>query len=161
MTKNSGSQSVSEQNTILVSACLLGINCRYDGTNNYHQGVIDFLEAENLRPLPVCPEQLGGLPTPRSKVWFTTGDGKGFLNKEAILIDELSDNPGMHFLRGAEETLKIAQICGCQRAILKQRSPSCGSEKIYRNGALTNGVGVTCALLQQAGLAVCSEESLF
>jgi uncharacterized protein YbbK (DUF523 family) len=146
---------------ILVSACLLGVNCRYDGTNNLQQRVMDYLDANNLLPVPICPEQLGGLPTPRGKVWFTRGDGRGLCNGAAQLTDERGENPAAAFLRGARETLKIAQSCRCKTAILKERSPSCGSTRIHRNGKLTDGVGITCALLQQAGLQVFSEENLY
>ena len=145
---------------VLVSACLLGISCRYDGTNQLNQAVIDYLQAKQLQPIPVCPEQLGGLPTPRPKAWFTKGDGQGYLQNDAQLTDENNQDAGPAFLRGAEEALRIARICQCKTAILKQRSPSCGSRQIHLNGNLIDGVGITCALLQQAGLEVTCEESL-
>ncbi|WP_020675730.1 DUF523 domain-containing protein [Geopsychrobacter electrodiphilus] len=146
---------------ILVSACLLGVNCRYDGTNTYHQGVIDYLTNNNLQPIPVCPEQLGGLSTPRSKAWFVRGDGDDFLQGKAQLTDETGQNPTELFLRGAEETVRIAHLCRCKTAILKQRSPSCGSRQIHRNGQLVKGTGITCALLQQQGFKILSEEDLY
>ncbi len=145
---------------VLVSACLLGISCRYDGTNQLNQSVVDYLQAKQLQPIPVCPEQLGGLPTPRPKTWFTKGDGQGYLQNNAQLTDENGQDAGPSFLRGAEEALRIARICNCKTAILKQRSPSCGSRQIHLNGNLIDGVGITCALLQQAGLKVTCEESL-
>ena len=148
------------QSSVLVSACLLGINCRYDGTNQLNQTVVDYLQAKRLRPIPVCPEQLGGLPTPRPKAWFTNGDGRGYLQNNAQLTDENNQDAGPAFLRGAEEVLRIARICQCKTAILKQRSPSCGSRQVSLNGELINGVGITCALLQQAGLEVSCEENL-
>lgn len=146
--------------TILVSACLLGINCRYDGTSHHDQAVISALSSRGLRAIPVCPEQLGGLPTPRPKVWFRAGDGAAFLKGQAQLIDEHGKDVGSAFFRGAEETLKVARLSDCTRAILKQRSPSCGSAQVHCNGQLVDGVGVTCALLQQAGIEVSGEENL-
>jgi len=151
---------VSRQSAVLVSACLLGVNCRYDGTNNYQQTVMDYLAKNNLQPIPICPEQLGGLPTPRNKVWFTCGDGEDFLGGDARLVDEDGLNPAVQFLHGAQETLKIAQLSQCTTAILKQRSPSCGSKLIHRNGKLIKGVGITCALLRRERLNIISEEDL-
>ncbi len=145
---------------ILVSACLLGVRCRYDGTSNLVQAVAEYLHKRQLQPIPVCPEQLGGLPTPRPKAWFSKGDGRAYLSGAATLTDENGQNAGPAFLRGAEEVLGIARLCGCETAILKQRSPSCGSRQIHRNGELVCGVGITCALLQQEGLEVLSEENL-
>ncbi len=144
----------------LVSACLLGISCRYDGSSQPNQAVVDYLQANLLQPVPVCPEQLGGLPTPRPKSWFTKGDGKTYLQNNAQLTDELGHDPGPAFQRGAEEVLRIARICQCDMAILKQRSPSCGSRQIHLNGEVVDGVGITCALLQKEGLRVICEETL-
>lgn len=143
---------------VIVSACLLGIACRYDGTSNLHQPLVNFLHREKLIPVPVCPEQLGGLSTPRPKAWFTRGDGKDFLDGKAQLIDEFGRDTGPAFLRGAEETLKIAQGCHCHNAVLKQRSPSCGSKQIHRDGQLVEGKGIACALLEKEGLIVSDEE---
>ncbi len=151
---------MSFRSPVLVSACLLGVGCRYDGTDDLCLAVVDYLQTQQLQPIPVCPEQLGGLPTPRPKAWFTKGDGQDYLQQGAQLIDEHGLDVGSIFLRGAEETLRIARICGCEKAILKQRSPSCGSHQIHRNGELVHGVGITCAVLLQAGLQVTCEENL-
>ena len=145
---------------ILVSACLLGISCRYDGSDNLNQSVLAYLRDKKRHPIPVCPEQLGGLPTPRPKAWFTKGDGQDYLLNNAQIIDEGGHDTGPYFLRGAQETLRIARLCDCKKAILKQRSPSCGSRQVHQNGELIKGVGVTCALLKQAGLEVTCEENL-
>ncbi len=148
------------QASVLVSACLLGINCRYDGSSQFNQKVSEYLQKKQLQPIPICPEQLGGLPTPRPKAWFTRGDGQAYLSNKAQLVDESGRDAGPDFLRGAKESLRIAQLCNCQRAILKQRSPSCGSRQIHLNGELVDGVGITCAILQQAGIKVSCEEQL-
>lgn len=149
-----------QKTPVLISACLLGINCRYDGTSSLNQTVIDYLNFKHLLPIPVCPEQLGGLSTPRGKAWFTKGDGRDYLDNAGQLTNEDNQNIGPAFLLGAQEVLKVAHVCDCQTAILKQRSPSCGSRQIYRNGKLVDGIGITCALLQCAGLEVVGEESL-
>lgn len=151
---------MSSDRPILVSACLLGVNCRYDGTSNHDTQLMDSLGKKNLWPIPVCPEQLAGLTTPRPKVWFAAGDGQSLLSGAAQLVDESGIDKTAAFVRGARETLKIARACACTSAILKQRSPSCGSRQIHRRGQLVRGEGVTCALLRQAGLQVTGEDQL-
>lgn len=145
---------------VLVSACLLGINCRYDGSDNLDPQVIVLLEKSDFLPVPVCPEQLAGLPTPRPKAWFNRGDGRDLPGGNAELVDESGQVVNDIFVRGAQETLKVAHRCGCRTAILKQRSPSCGSNQIHCNGDLVEGVGVTCALLRRSGILVVGEDSL-
>lgn len=145
---------------VLVSACLLGVNCRYDGGSNHNRKLIDYLSAHKLQAIPVCPEQLAGLPTPRPKAWFTCGDGQGYLQQQAQLHNEFGQNVGPAFLLGAQETLKIARFCGCSTAIMKERSPSCGCRQIHRNNELVAGAGLASALLQQSGITVTSEEEI-
>lgn len=124
---------------IIVSACLVGINCRYDCQSKSNQKIIDLLE-EGLA-IPVCPEQLGGLPTPREPA-ERTGD-------RAITISgkDVTEN----YLRGAEEALRLAQKLGVVKAVLKSKSPMCGRGLIYdgtHSGKLTEGDGfLTQALL--------------
>jgi len=146
---------------VLVSACLLGINCRYDGGSQLNQRVVDYLSAHKLQAIPVCPEQLAGLPTPRPKARFTQNDGHSYLQQQAQLHDEFGRDVGPIFLHGAQETLKIARFCGCNSAILKERSPSCGCRQIYRNHELVAGTGLASALLQNAGVIVTSEEEIY
>lgn len=145
---------------ILVSACLLGLHTRYDGAGKRNQAVIDWLEHEGLLPVPVCPEQLAGLPTPRKKTRFRLGDGHAVIagSGEVVTFDGQSMNEP--FLRGARETLKIARLTGCRRALLKERSPSCGVHLIHRNDEIVEGVGIAAALLIEAGLVVYSEADL-
>ena len=137
---------------ILCSACLLGVNCKYDGGNNAHQKILD-LAKENIL-IPVCPEQLGGLPTPRPR---SCRQGNRIVLKSAAVRD-FSER----YFRGARETLKITQLLNIKEAILKQRSPSCGCGKIYAdfNGTIINGDGVAAELLKQNGVKVISEEEL-
>lgn len=146
--------------TILVSACLLGFKTRYDGENRGNEVVSNFFKDGNWLPIPVCPEQLGGLPTPRAAAEFKTGDGAAVLEGNGQLINRAGDNVAAEFLLGAEQTIAIARLCGCSVALFKERSPSCGVHKIYCNDELTTGSGVTTALLQLNGLSVFSEEDL-
>ncbi|MGN1336878.1 MAG: DUF523 domain-containing protein [Candidatus Coprovivens sp.] len=130
---------------ILVSACLLGTNCKYSGGNNYSEEVIEFLKDYEI--IPVCPEQLGGLPTPRPA--------------SEIIGDKVMNNEGTdvtsNYQKGAEETLKIAQLLGIKKALLKAKSPSCGNGKIYDgtfSGILTTGDGITTKLLKENNIEV-------
>lgn len=136
---------------ILVSACLLGIRCRYDGRDSRApalvQRTVDFL------PLAVCPEQLGGLPTPRPPATIHGGDGRDVLKGRARLWNEQGEDVTDLFLKGAQETLRIAKICRTRVALFKDRSPSCGLSTPYceRPGG---GMGVTAALLHAEGIRV-------
>lgn len=135
---------------ILCSACLLGINCKYDGGNNANQKVIDLSKKEIL--IPICPEQLGGLPTPRPRA-CRRGDR---------VIDEAGKDVTALYSRGAMETLKIAQTLNIQEAILKQKSPSCGLGQIHADfsGTIVAGDGVAAELLKKNGIKVVSDEEL-
>lgn len=134
---------------ILVSACLLGTNCKYSGGNNLCPAVVHLAEHYSL--IPVCPEQLGGLPTPRSPA-----ERQG----TAVVSCEGNDVT-VQYQKGAEEALKLAQLFGCDTAILKARSPSCGHGIIY-DGTFTGtkipGSGVAAALLEEAGLIIYTEQ---
>lgn len=142
---------------ILVSACLLGIKCRYDGNSQRHPEVERLISAYHL--LPICPEQLGGLPTPRPPAMFIFGDGHETLQGEDNLVDKFGKNVSAFFRRGAYETLKICKLFGIKRAILKEKSPSCGQNYIYVKEKLTKGQGVTSLLLIQNGISVITEET--
>jgi uncharacterized protein YbbK (DUF523 family) len=146
---------------ILVSACLLGLHTRYDGTSKRNDAVFAWLEREQLLPVPVCPEQLAGLPTPRPRTCFAAGDGRAVLGGSGTVMTvtggQLMNEP---FIRGARATLQVARLCGCRRALLKERSPSCGVHQIYCGAELEAGAGVTTALLLAAGIAVQSEADL-
>ncbi|WP_312938647.1 DUF523 domain-containing protein [Oscillibacter sp.] len=133
---------------LLVSACLLGLPCRYDGGANRLAGIESLLEQHEC--IPVCPEQLGGLCTPRSPA--ECREGRVFTREGAEVTAE--------FERGAQATLELARLFGCEAALLKERSPSCGSGVIHDggfSGGLTAGDGVTAALLKAEGIAVYGE----
>jgi len=145
---------------ILVSACLLGLAARYDGRSKTNSRVLDYLRARNLLPIPVCPEQLGGLATPRPPALFHSGDGEALWVEQGELVNHEGESMNAAFMRGAEETLRIARLTGCRAAILKERSPSCGVHRIHRREGLSAGSGVAAALLRQAGLSLISDEGL-
>ncbi|MBU4338580.1 DUF523 domain-containing protein [Patescibacteria group bacterium] len=136
----------------LCSACLLGMDCKDNGGNNKDKKVLKLAKKEIL--IPVCPEQFGGLPTPREK---------SARNGRKKVVTESGKDVTKNFIKGAEEILKIAKIFGIKEAILKQRSPSCGSGQIYDETFLRKiikGDGVTVALLKRNGIKVISEEDL-
>lgn len=145
---------------ILVSACLLGVDCKYNGKNNKNKELLEFLKDKSY--IPICPEQLGGLSTPRKPNEIIKGNGLDVLNNLARVKNIDSEDLTFNFIRGAEETLKICKLFGCKEAILKARSPSCGSKYIYNgefNGTIKEGIGVTAALLKEEGITVLSEEN--
>ncbi len=145
----------------LVSACLLGVNCRYNGQNNLNEKVMQLAAKEVL--IPVCPEQLGGLGTPREPMGIIGGGGSEVLDGKARVINESGRNVTENLARGAEEVLKIARSLGVKGAILKARSPSCGCGKIHDGTSpsrLVKGDGVTAALLKRNGIQVVTEDDL-
>lgn len=145
---------------VLISACLLGLNTRYDGTSKADPRVLELLQDPEFLPIPVCPEQLAGLPTPRPACSFAIGSGTDILAGQGLLLDQNGVAVNAIFRRGAQATARIAQLARCQEAILKERSPSCGVHQIVRQGETVSGQGVTAARLQQLGLQLRSEETL-
>lgn len=145
---------------ILVSACLVGMNCRYNGGHKLRAELAQMVGQG--RALPVCPEQLGGLPIPRPPAEIQGGAGGEVLAGEALVKDKRGADVTEAFLRGARETIKLARLAGAHVAILKEGSPSCGSCRVYDgsfSGKTRAGTGVTTALLKDGGLAVFSEEN--
>jgi len=138
------------ENLIIVSACLAGKKCRWDGTMRPCGKVIRLVREG--KAIAVCPEELGGLPTPREPA-EQQGDR---------VVTKSGKDVTAEFGRGARETLRIAKENGCTEAILKSRSPSCGSGKVYSgdfDGKLVDGDGVTAKLLQERGIPVSTEEA--
>ncbi|MEW6001112.1 MAG: DUF523 domain-containing protein [Nitrospirota bacterium] len=133
----------------LVSACLAGFNTRYNGSNSKDDRVVELVSKG--RAVPVCPEQIGGLPTPRPKIQFTE-DGK---TEGEDGIDYTKN-----LIRGAEEALRIARMLGIRRAILKEGSPSCGVTYVWVSGQKIAGKGVTSRLLEKNGIEVETIDSL-
>ena len=133
---------------IIISACLLGIPCRYDGRSVEHSAIRALSEKYNL--IPICPEIYGGLPTPRTP---SERLGDMVVMKNGRDVTE-------NYKRGAEASLRIARVNGCKRAILKERSPSCGKDSIYDgsfSGNLVDGRGVTAELFTENGIQVYGE----
>ena len=135
----------------LCSACLLGVRCGFDGSSKPDPRIIAMSKKEVL--IPVCPEQLGGLSTPRKPAEQRGGK----------VITEIEDDVTSQFRKGAEDVLAIAYLLGIKEAIFKQRSPSCGVGKIYDgtfSERVVKGDGITTALLKKNKISVISEEDL-
>ena len=147
---------------ILVSACLLGVACRYDGASKPSLQVISFLKGKNY--IPVCPEEAGGLPTPRPTCVLTGGDGEDVMKGVARLVDSEGNDRTTEFIAGAEAALAHAKNAGATLAILKEKSPSCGTHIVTVDRGSghkeTRGMGVTAALLSSHGVRVISEEKV-
>ena len=142
----------------LVSACLLGKHCRYDGGHKRNEAVVALAKRQKL--IPVCPEESGGLSIPRPPSEITGGDGADVLAGKARVATKQGEDVTPYFLKGADEVLKIAQTNNVKKAILKARSPSCGCGEIYGgtfSGQTRPGDGVTTALLKQNGIEVVGE----
>lgn len=136
---------------VLISACLLGVNCRYNGSGGELPQLNELMECAQL--IPVCPEILGGLPTPRPPA---ERRGEGVINCEGGDVTRA-------YIRGAEESLKLARLFGAQYAVMKERSPSCGSGEIY-DGTFSHtripGDGVASGLLKENGIEVFGESRI-
>ncbi len=137
---------------IIVSACLLGEKCRYDGLVIKNSEINKL--AEKFELIPVCPEVLGGLPVPRPPAEIESGDGHTVLEGNSRILDNLGNDVTVNFIKGAQTTLRIIQGHKVQRVILKSKSPSCGLNNIIRNGHKIKGSGVTAALLLQNRLSL-------
>ena len=144
----------------LVSACLVGFHCRYDGKNRLNKNLLKYFKEGEL--IPICPEQLGGLTTPRDRARIVGGDGKDVLEGKAKVITYTGEDVTKQYLRGSQESLKIARSLGIKEAILKADSPSCGCGKILSENfsKKIKGDGVTTALLKKNGIKVKTEEGL-
>ena len=138
--------------TVIVSACLLGINCRYDGGNSLDESLIKQLKDSHV--VPVCPEQLGGLPTPRAAAEMSGGDGFDVLSGLAKVVNIEDEDVAAQFIKGANEVLKMARLVGAKKAYLKEKSPSCGVNLIKCEGLEKSGSGVLAALFLIEGIDV-------
>lgn len=136
---------------ILVSACLLGVSCRYDGKSKPISEVIALKDKYNI--IPVCAEVMGGLSTPRVPCEIINGR----------VINRDGEDKTEEYRRGAEEVLRLARLFDCDTAVLKARSPSCGCGEVYDGSfteALTEGDGITASLLKANGIKVLNEEQI-
>lgn len=156
------SRELPKEGLVVVSACLAGLATTHDGKAKPHPKVLELLRQG--RAVLVCPEQLGGLPTPRPEAEIEPGmDGADVMRDAAAVVDVHGVDVTAQYKRGAHEALKAARLSGATIAILKARSPSCGSGQIYDGafaGDLVEGDGVTAALLKSQGLEVFTEDDL-
>ncbi|WP_304152189.1 DUF523 domain-containing protein [Finegoldia magna] len=138
---------------VLISACLLGVDCKYNGSNNKLDDEIIHSLKEKYNLIPVCPEIMGGMPTPRNPVEIT--DGKVF--------DYDGEEFTKEFEKGSEEVLKLAKLYNSSIAILKENSPSCGSNYIYDgtfNHQKIKGMGIAAHKLSKENIKLFSEENV-
>ena len=136
---------------LIISACLLGVSCRYDGKSKPLPEIEKLMGKYNL--VPVCAEIMGGLPTPRVPAEII---GEKVINREGRDVTA-------EYCKGAQEVLRLAKLFGCKKALLKERSPSCGSGMIYSgkfDGSLTEGFGKTAELLFENGIELFGETQM-
>ncbi|MCX7903883.1 MAG: DUF523 domain-containing protein [Caloramator sp.] len=145
---------------ILVSACLCGVNCKYDGGNNFNEFLYQKLKEGKL--IPICPEQLGGMTTPRPPSEII-GSAEDVLEGKGQVVNIKGEDVTKFFIKGAYETLNIAKAFNCKAAILKSKSPSCGKGCVY-DGTFSNklkeGNGITAELLLKNGVEVVDEKDV-
>ena len=138
---------------VLVSACLIGNNCKYNGGNNRNEKIIEYLKDKEV--ILVCPEVMGGMDTPRLKSEIVVDE------KNLKVIDEKGEDVTLYFTKGAEIALNRAIANNVKVAILKEKSPSCGYKKIYNgkfDGTKVDDSGVFTRLLLEKGIKVLTEE---
>ncbi len=143
----------------LVSACLCGIPCRFNGKSAKDKQMEKLVRMQ--KAVPICPEILGGLSIPREGVEIVQGEGKDVLfhrnqsrTGSALVISEKGDDMTPFLLRGAFASLKIAKKFKIKKAWMKQKSPSCGCGQIKKRSRLTEGDGITVALFKREGIKV-------
>lgn len=141
---------------VLVSACLVGRACRYHGGDAKSKPLLDALETSDAEAVPFCPEEAGGLGTPRPPAHFEGGDGDAVADGRGRVVTETGDEVTEAFLAGARLAVARAGAEGCTTAYLKERSPSCGCALVHTEHGLERGCGVTTALLRRAGVATIS-----
>ena len=140
---------------VVISACLLGVRCRYDGGHSRNETAMN--QKKTYQLIPVCPEESGGLLTPRPPAEIVGGDGDAVLDGTAKVMTANGTDVTAAYLKGAHHALQVAQSHGATHVILKAKSPSCGCGDIYDgtfSSTLISGDGVTTALLKRHGIAV-------
>jgi uncharacterized protein YbbK (DUF523 family) len=149
----------SNKKRIAISACLLGVPCRYDG-KAFGKNLARVLDDYEI--VPICPEQLGGLPTPRTPCEIQGGDGNDVLAGKAYVIDKEGRDRTEAFVKGALVALELIEEKEISIAVLKSRSPSCGMGMIYAgsfDGKLKQGDGVVAALFKKMGIKIHDEDT--
>ena len=143
----------SNKDIVLVSGCIVGMHCRYNGSTDVKEYVMHRLKEINF--VPLCPEKLGGLSTPRPRAWISAGDGGDVLSGRSSIITEAGEDVTDNFIRGAKEVAMIVKLLGIKSAYMKNKSPSCGFGKIWSaSGGLVDGNGVCAALLAQNNVEI-------
>jgi len=144
---------------VVISACLVGINCKYNNGNNYNEKVVNKLLNKEL-VLLVCPEIIFGVP--RKKIWYQNGDGEDVINKRknAKIINSDGKNVSLKLINSCKKICSVVKKYGIKEAILKERSPSCGVNFVYINNELTKGCGLLTAMLKKQKVKVVSEEQI-
>lgn len=145
----------SKPGAVVVSACLLGRPCRFDGRDKFTPELAFLLEGRHV--IAVCPEELGGLGTPRAACRISGGDGADVLNGKARVIDVDGNDRTGAFISGARAALALVLAGGVREAILKERSPSCGVTCVYSGNTTGPGQGVFTALLARHGIPATDE----
>lgn len=142
------------QEPVLVSACLLGTRCRYDGGSNPDGALERELAERGMRAVPFCPEEHGGLSTPRPPAWIEAADAAAVIDGKTRVVTDAGADVTEAFVAGAEGALATCRAHGIERAFLKERSPSCGVCQTHAAGKLVQGRGVTAELLERNGVEV-------
>lgn len=145
---------------LLISGCLAGLSCRYDGGSKPHPRLDDLKRWYDL--IPVCPEQAGGLSTPRTPNELQAS-AAGILSGRGKVKNQAGEDCTKTFIRGASETLKVILLCEIKKALLKDGSPSCGSNRIYDgtfSGKSIAGMGITAQVLSDEGIDIYSEDEI-
>lgn len=140
-----------EPQRVLVSACLLGRRCKYDGGDNQDAALHRELAERGFEAVPFCPEEEGGLGTPRPPAWLTES-AESVLDGDGAVVTDAGRDVTAEFRSGAERALELCRSAGLKRAFLKERSPSCGCASTHVDGALVAGPGMTTALLRRNGI---------
>jgi len=141
---------------VLVSACLLGRACRFDGGNKRNSDLVRALEKDGVEIVAFCPEEAAGLGTPRVPVELHGGDGNAVLDGLARALTEEKVDATDAFIEGARMAVACARDSECRVAYLKERSPSCGCALVHGAEGVVAGSGVTAAALRRAGVATVS-----
>jgi len=136
----------------MISACLLGIPCRYDGRHSICPDLVHFVAS--CRFTPFCPEQMGGLSTPRPPANIIGGDGRDILSGSARLVNSEGKDVTYAFKKGAQKALRLTRLADSSIAIMKERSPSCGLKTPYCDKPSGMGIGVTAALFESEGIKI-------
>lgn len=139
----------------LISACLVGVNCRYNGSNTLEEKLVELVEEGNA--IAICPEILGNLPIPREPCEITKSE-----EGDITVVGESGEDYTTQFITGANKTLEICRVAEIKNAILQSRSPSCGYGKIYDgrfSGDMIVGNGITAELLSKNGITVFNEDN--